>query len=105
AVPMLLTRGKPDHIAWPDFLDRATLALRPAQSRRNDQRLTEWMRMPGSARTRLESHAGATNTRRFGWLEQRINANSTGKPIGLSFGGTLRTRSFYFHLRSPIFSL
>src|SRR6267378_4767041 len=28
AVPMFLTRGKPDHVAWPDFLDRAALALR-----------------------------------------------------------------------------
>src|SRR2546423_1552301 len=62
------------------------------------------MRMPGGAGTRLEGDACAANTCRFWCFEQRINANSTGKPIGWSFGGTLRTRSFYFHLRSPIFS-
>jgi hypothetical protein len=66
---MLLTGRKPDHIARPNFLDRTALTLRPAESGGDDQRLTEWMRMPGSARTRLERDACATNTRRFGWLE------------------------------------
>ena len=75
AMPMLLTGRKPDHIAWPDFLDRAALTLRPAESGRDDQRLTEWMRMPGGARTRLERDARATNTGWFGCFEQRINAN------------------------------
>ena len=69
AMPMLLTGRKPDHIARPNFLDRTALTLRPAESGGDDQRLTEWMRMPGSARTRLERDACATNTRRFGWLE------------------------------------
>jgi len=49
AVPMLLVRRKPDYIARPDFLDRSALALRPPNARRDDQRLTEWMRMPGGA--------------------------------------------------------
>src|SRR4029077_17158209 len=97
AMPMLLTGRKPDHIARPNFLDRTALTLRPAEAGRDHQRLTEGMRMPGRARTRLERDACATNTRWFGWLEQRINANCAGEPIGWSFGGTLRTRSFYLH--------
>jgi hypothetical protein len=31
----------------PDFLDWPSVALRPAAASRNDQSLTEWMRMPG----------------------------------------------------------
>src|SRR5213082_3078270 len=81
------------------------LALNPAKTGRDNQRLTEWMCMPGSASTRLEGDACATNASRFGCLEQRINANRAGEPIGWSFGGTLRTTSFYLHLRPPIFHL
>src|ERR1700742_1596547 len=51
AMPMLLVRRKPDHVAWPDFFDRSALALRPSQTRRDDQRLTQWMRMPSGACT------------------------------------------------------
>jgi hypothetical protein len=54
AVLMLLVRRKPDHVARPDFLDRSALALRPPKARRDDQRLTERMSMPGGASTRLE---------------------------------------------------
>jgi hypothetical protein len=36
AVPMLLSWGKPDHIARPDFLNRAIPTLRPSQTRGND---------------------------------------------------------------------
>src|SRR5207248_3059417 len=57
AVPMLLAGCKPDHITWPNFLDRAALALHPAEAGRDDQRLAEWMGMPGGAGTRLERDA------------------------------------------------
>ena len=63
---MLFVRRKPDDIARPDFLDRPAFALRPTKAGGNNQRLTEWMRMPGGARTGLERDARATNTRRFG---------------------------------------
>src|SRR6476659_7682389 len=64
AMPMLLTGRKPDHIARANFLDRSAPTLRPPKTGRDDQRLTEWMRMPGSARTGLERDTCATNTRR-----------------------------------------
>jgi hypothetical protein len=85
AMPMLLAGRKPDHIAGPDFLDRATPTLRPPESGCDNQRLTEWMRMPGGAGTWLERDACATNTCRFGCLEQRINANCAGKPLSWPF--------------------
>src|SRR4030095_11956995 len=98
AVQMLLTRRKPDHIAWPDFLDRAAPTLRQPKTGGHDQRLTEWMCMPGGAGTRLERDTRATNTCGFGCLEQRVNSDSAGKIFSRSLGGTLRTRSFYLHL-------
>ena len=69
AVPMFLVRRKPDHIARPDFLDRAALSPCPSEAGRDDQRLTEWMCVPRGTRTRLEGNACATHTRRFGRLE------------------------------------
>jgi hypothetical protein len=52
SMPVFLTRRKPDHVAWIDFLDEATFALRPSAAGRNDNGLTEWMRMPRSAGSR-----------------------------------------------------
>ena len=49
-VPVLVVRRTPDDIAGADFLDRPAFALRPADARRDDQRLSERMRVraPGS---------------------------------------------------------
>src|SRR5438093_277197 len=41
AVPMLLTRRAPDHVAGADSLDRASPALNQAAARRDDQDLTQ----------------------------------------------------------------
>ena len=73
AVPVLLTRREPDHIAGADFLDRPTFTLRPTAARRNDQSLTERMRVPRGTSTRLKSYAGALNKRRIGRLKKRID--------------------------------
>jgi hypothetical protein len=86
---MLLTGRKPDHIAWPDFLDWAAPTLSQPEVGRDDQRLTEWMCMPGGAGTRLERDACATNMCRFGCLEQRVNADSACKIFGQPFAGGL----------------
>src|SRR5262245_4785499 len=61
AVPVLLAGRKPDHVARPDLLDRAALALRPAAAERDDQGLAERMGMPGGASARLERYAGAAD--------------------------------------------
>ena len=85
AMPVFFTGRKPDHIARPNFLDRSVPTLRPPKTRRDDQRLTKRMRMPGGTGTRLERDARATNTCRFRRFEQRINPNCAGKPIGWPF--------------------
>src|SRR5438876_621099 len=71
--------------------------LDPSKAERDDQRLTEWMCMPRGAGTWLERDACATNTCRFGCLEQRINANCAGKIFSRTLGGILRARSSYLH--------
>src|SRR5439155_14858234 len=82
AVPMLLVRHEPDNIARPDFLDRAAPSLRPPKAGCDDQRLTEWMSMPGGACARLKRDTGTDDVCGIGRLEQRINSDSTSKPIG-----------------------
>jgi hypothetical protein len=88
AVPMLLVRREPDHIARPDFLDRFALALRPAKTGGDDQRLAEWMCMPRGARTWLERDTRCTRACRFRRLKQRIDTHRTGKPVTWSLRRT-----------------
>src|SRR5205823_7150400 len=85
AVPMLLVRRKPDDIAGPDFFDRSALALRPAKAGSNDQCLTELMRMPRGAGTRLEGDACTGYACVIRCLEQRVNSDVTRKPISWTF--------------------
>ena len=46
AVPVLLITLEGDHVAGADLLDWPTLALDPSEARRNDQDLSERMRVP-----------------------------------------------------------
>src|ERR1700744_2060494 len=54
AVPVLLTRREPDHIAAANFLDQAALALHAADPGGDDKGLTQWMGVPGRAGSGLE---------------------------------------------------
>src|SRR6266566_3865233 len=69
AVPMLLPRRNPDHVTRPNFLDRTSPALDPAAAGRDDESLTERVRVPCGPRARLESYAGALNACRIGRLK------------------------------------
>src|SRR5579864_3209926 len=57
-MPVLLAGREPDHIARADFLDQSAPTLCPAAASRNDENLTQRMRVPCSPRARLESYAG-----------------------------------------------
>ncbi len=96
-MPVLFVRRKPNHIAWPNLFDRSTFALRPTKPGRDDQRLTEWMRMPGGAGTRFERDACATNTCRFGRLKQRIDSDIPSEPFRGSLARRTRINSLDFH--------
>ena len=97
SMPMLLARRKPDHVARPDFLNRTAPMLCQPNAPRDDQCLTEWMRMPCGAGARLKRDAGSANTCRFGCLEQRVDANRPGEIISRSLARRLRTASFDLH--------
>ena len=82
AVPMLFSRGKPDHVTRSNLLDRASPSLRAAAACRDDQRLSERVRVPGGPRTGLECHAGADDARRIWCAEERIDAYRAGEVLG-----------------------
>src|SRR5437867_10074072 len=46
AVPMLFARRERDHVTRPNFLDRASPALRATAARRNDERLAQRAEVP-----------------------------------------------------------
>ena len=69
AVPVLLAGREPDDVSGPDFLDWAAPSLCQAGAGRDDESLTERMRVPCSARARLERYAGTLNKRRIGCLK------------------------------------
>ena len=68
-MPMLLARREPDHITRPNFLDGSSPALCAAAAGRDDEGLTERVRMPCSPRARLESYAGTLHECRIGRLK------------------------------------
>ena len=78
-MPVLRPRWKPDNVAWTNFLDRSAVLLSPAAASRNDQRLTEGMRMPSGSRAGLEGHVGANDAGRVWRLKQRIDAYGASK--------------------------
>src|SRR5947209_2063995 len=102
-MPMLLTGRKPDHIAGPNLLDRAALALNPTAAGGDNQSLAERVRMPGGAGTRLECDAAAADTCRIGRLEQRVHAHRAGEILSRPLAGGLRTASFDLHGSIPSF--
>src|SRR5215210_7871526 len=52
AVPVLDARREPDHVAGPDLLLRAAPLLYPPEARRDDEGLSDRVRVPSRARSR-----------------------------------------------------
>ena len=86
AVPVLVTRRTPDHVARPDLDDGLAFALRPAAAERDDQRLPERVRVPGRARTGLERHGRARHPRGLRRRIERVDAHGTGEIVGRTRG-------------------
>src|SRR6185437_390441 len=84
AVPVLFTGHEPDHIAWANHLDRTTFALRKTAARGYKERLSQRVRVPRRAGTRLEGDAGAHGACRIGRLKERVNAYGAGEPVDRS---------------------
>src|SRR3954454_17119717 len=75
AVPMLFTGREPDYVTRTNVFDWPAPALRSDTAGRNDERLTQGVRVPGGACTGFEGNAGASDTRRICGLEQRVNTD------------------------------
>src|SRR6266571_819619 len=103
AMPMLLARRAPNYVARPDDLDRAAPALHKTAAARDDERLTERMRVPITPCAWLERDVGAARACRTGCLEQLVDAHRAGEIFGRSSGRWLRTVAFDVHLQSPVF--
>src|SRR6185436_10048794 len=99
AVPVFFAGSKPDHIPRMNLLDRAGPALRAPAAGGHNQRLTERVRVPRRARAGFESDARATHARGVSPIEQWIDANRAGEPVGRSLAGRLRSASFDVHGR------
>src|ERR1019366_3120323 len=97
AMPVLVVRWAPDHVARADFDDRLALALRPTASGGDDQSLTQRVCVPGGACARLKGDARARDTGRLRRGVQRINTDVSGEVVGGSFLRRLRPGVFQFH--------
>jgi hypothetical protein len=79
------------------LLDRAAFVLNPTAASRDDESLTERMRVPCSPRAGLESYAGTLNKCGIRCLKKRIDPYGASEPVGWPLRGRLRANSFDFH--------
>src|SRR5208283_3416076 len=96
-VPMFLAGREPHDVAGPDLLNRAALALYPAQPGCDDQRLTERMRVPGCPRARFKGDGSPADA---GWIftrERCVDTHGAGKIVRRAFGRGLRAASLDLH--------
>jgi hypothetical protein len=87
AVPVPSLARTPDHVAGADFRLRAALALGPADTGGDDQRLAERMRVPVCARARLKGYDRAPGTPRPIGLERAVDPNIAREDLRPSFAG------------------
>jgi hypothetical protein len=79
-MPVPLAGREPDHVPGTDLLDRTAFALNPVAAGRDDESLTERMRMPCSPRARLEGYAGTLDKCRIAYLKKRIDPYGASEP-------------------------
>src|SRR3954469_6184637 len=97
-MPMLLTRLEPDHVAGPDLLDGSAIALDQAGAERDDEHLSQRVRVPCRASARLEGAGVTGGARRRFDTEQRIDPHRAGEPIGRPLTRRLRTAALELHV-------
>src|SRR5215207_2038794 len=90
AVPVLDARREPDHVAAPDLLLRAAPLLHEAEARRDDEGLSDGMRVPSRAGARLEGDVPARHPRRSGRGQHGIDPHRACEVVRRAFGGGLR---------------
>ena len=68
-----------------DDMDHVSLALHPAEAGRDDEGLPQGVRMPRRARAALERDLAAGDARGLFRLEQGIDPDRAGEPVGRAF--------------------
>jgi hypothetical protein len=97
AMPVLLTRRKPDDIASPDFLDGPTFSLNTAEPGSDDQGLTEWVRVPSCTCSRLESDRCSGGPRVTAAAARCSDPDRARDLVRGAFDGRLRAVALDFH--------
>ena len=87
AVPVFFAWREPDDVAGTDFFDGSVPTLGPAAAGGDDERLAERVRMPGGAGAWFEGDAGAGDAGRGGGVDEGIDADRAGEPIGGALAG------------------
>ena len=98
-MPMLHAGRDPHGIAGPDLLNGAVPVLHAADTRYYDQRLTERMRVPGGARSRLEGDGSAACPSLSASLEPILDAGGADEIPGRSDTRGLPARASDHNLR------
>jgi hypothetical protein len=101
AVPVLLARREPDDVARPDLLDRSAPALGAPDALGDEQGLAERVGVPVGAGAGLEADAGALDALRSRGVEQRVDADHTGEPVGWALAGWPAAGTEDLHGRFP----
>ena len=84
-MPMLLAGRDPDHVPWPNVLDRPRPALDEAGPGRHDEGLAQGMGVPVGPGARLERDTRAGDSRRIRRPKEWIEAYRAGEPLRGSF--------------------
>jgi hypothetical protein len=103
-MPVFLAGWKPNHISGQNLLERASPTLREATACRDNQGLTQWVRVPSRACSRLEGDAGPESTCWIVGLKQWVNPYRAGEPFGGACARGVAAVSFDFH-DSSVFDL
>jgi len=82
AMPVAFAGRDADHVAGADNFNRVAFKLNAPGSSGDDQNLPQGVLVPRGARPRLEGHAAPGSPGVVGGIEQRIDADRSGEPVG-----------------------
>ena len=85
SVPVLFVGWEPDDVAGTNFFDGTVFALNPSTAGGDDEGLAEGMGVPGGAGSGLEGDVGSDDEGGVGGLEERVDADGAGEPVGGAF--------------------
>jgi hypothetical protein len=82
---MAFAGPEPHDVTGANFFDRSTIPLHASTTSRDDQRLAEWMCMPGGPGAWLKGHHRAADAGGCLSLKRRVDPHGTRKPLRGTF--------------------